>query len=115
MRKDAAIDWQFIEPGKPMQNGFIESFNDGMRDELLNETVFFDLDDARQNRQLDADYNFRRLHSSLEFRAPAVYHLTATGDRLCNSDQLRRSSVAPPAPLGMQSSEAWPLKPSGAG
>lgn len=45
--KTAAIDWHFIAPGKPMQNGFIESFNGRMRDELLNDTLFFDLDDAR--------------------------------------------------------------------
>ena len=45
--KDTAIDWHFIAPGKRMQNGFIESFNGRMRDELLNETLFFDLDDAR--------------------------------------------------------------------
>ena len=41
------IDLHFIAPGKPMQNGFVESFNGRMRDELLNETLFFDLDDAR--------------------------------------------------------------------
>lgn len=40
------IDWHVIAPGKPMQNGFIESFNGRMRDELLNETLCFDLDDA---------------------------------------------------------------------
>lgn len=45
-RKDAVIDWHVIAPGKPMQNGFIESFNGRMRDELLNETLCFDLDDA---------------------------------------------------------------------
>ena len=41
------IDWHFIAPGKPMQNGFCESFNGRMRDELLNETLFFGLDHAR--------------------------------------------------------------------
>jgi transposase InsO family protein len=35
--KDTVFDWHFIAPGKPMQNGFIESFNGRMRDELLNE------------------------------------------------------------------------------
>lgn len=45
--KDTVIDWHFIAPGKPMQNDFIESFNGRTRDELLNETLFFDLDDAR--------------------------------------------------------------------
>jgi transposase InsO family protein len=40
--------WHFISPGKPMQNGFCESFNGRMRDELLNESLFLDLDHARQ-------------------------------------------------------------------
>jgi putative transposase len=42
------VDWHFIAPGKPMQNGFAESFNCRMRDELLNESLFFDLDHARR-------------------------------------------------------------------
>ncbi|WP_456682888.1 IS3 family transposase [Bradyrhizobium sp. USDA 3311] len=103
--KDAAIDWHFIAPGKPMQNGFVESFNGRMRDELLNETLFFELDDARAKiANWVADYNLQRPHSSLKYLTPAAYaaHLTATDDRLRNPDQLRRSSVAPPAPLGVQ-------------
>ena len=42
------IEWHYIAPGKPMQNGYIESFNGRMRDELLNETLFTDLAHARQ-------------------------------------------------------------------
>jgi transposase InsO family protein len=106
--KDTVIDWHFIAPGKPMQNGFIESFNGRMRDELLNETLFFDLDDARAKiANWVADYNIRRPHSSLKYLTPTAYaaHLTATDDRLRNPDQLRRSSVAPPAPLGVQNPE----------
>lgn len=34
------IQWHYIAPGKPMQNGFVESFNGRMRDELLNDTMF---------------------------------------------------------------------------
>jgi putative transposase len=45
--KETGIDWHFIAPGKPIQNAFVESFNGRMRDELLNETLFFDLDNAR--------------------------------------------------------------------
>src|SRR5487761_2136153 len=45
--EDNQIAWHFIAPGKPMQNGFCESFNGRMRDELLNETLFFGLDHAR--------------------------------------------------------------------
>jgi putative transposase len=41
------IAWHFIAPGKPMQNGFCESFNGRMRDELLNESLFFGLDHAK--------------------------------------------------------------------
>jgi transposase InsO family protein len=37
------VEWHYIAPGKPMQNGCIESFNGRMRDELLNETLFTDL------------------------------------------------------------------------
>ncbi len=46
--KEHRIDWHYIMPGKPMQNGYVESFNGKMRDELLNETLFFTLDQARQ-------------------------------------------------------------------
>ena len=87
------IVWHFIAPGKPIQNAFVESFNGRMRDELLNETLFFDLDDARTKIAVwVADYNGDRPHSSLKYLTPAAYAatFTATGDRLRNPDQLRR-------------------------
>jgi putative transposase len=37
---EAGVEWHYIAPGKPMQNGYVESFNGRMRDELLNETLF---------------------------------------------------------------------------
>ncbi len=46
--QEATVTWHFIAPGKPMQNGFCESFNGRMRDELLNETLFLGLDHARE-------------------------------------------------------------------
>ena len=79
--KDNQVDWHYIAPGKPMQNGFIESFNGRMRDELLNETLFFDLDQARQLiGAWAADYNMARPHSSLGYKTPTAYaeHLTAS-------------------------------------
>ncbi|KAH2824584.1 hypothetical protein KXV85_000572 [Aspergillus fumigatus] len=86
--EDNQIAWHFIAPRKPMQNGFCESFNGRMRDELLNET-------------------FQRPHSSLGYLTPAAYaaNLTATCDRLRNPDQLRRSHVAHTAPNGVTSAE----------
>jgi len=94
------IAWHFIAPGKPMQNGICESFNGRMRDELLNETLFFGLDHARSGiTRWVTDYNERRPHSSLRYLTPAAYAatLTATGARRSNPDQLRRPPVAPPA------------------
>jgi transposase InsO family protein len=41
-RKDSGAGWHFTAPGKPMQNGFVESFNSRMRDEFLNEMLFFE-------------------------------------------------------------------------
>lgn len=41
------VDWHYIAPGKPIQNGFIESFNGRLRDEFLNETLFSSLTHAR--------------------------------------------------------------------
>ena len=44
---DVGVEWHYIAPGKPTQNGFVESFNGRMRDELLNETLFFTVRQAR--------------------------------------------------------------------
>ena len=91
------IDWHYIAPGKPMQNGFCESFNGRMRDELLNETLFFGLDHARMKiAEWKEDYNTQRPHSALDYQTPGAYaaHLTATCGRLRNPNQLRRPPVA---------------------
>ena len=71
---DAGIEWHYIAPGKPTQNGFVESFNGRMRDELLNETLFFTIGQARSimARWVD-DYNTERPHSSLGYATPAAF------------------------------------------
>jgi len=64
----------FIEPGKPIQNAFIESFNGRFRDECLNEHWFTSLEDAR--RTIEAwriDYNTQRPHSSLGYLTPVEF------------------------------------------
>jgi len=84
--KDHAVNWHYIAPGKPMQNGYIESFNGRMRDELLNETLFFGLDHARSAiAEWKQDFNTARPHSSLGYQTPAAYAegITATGSDLC--------------------------------
>lgn len=69
---DTGVAWHYIDPGKPQQNGLIESFNGSLRDECLNEEIFDSLADARQKLALwRYDYNNVRPHSSLENKSPA--------------------------------------------
>ncbi|WP_143542922.1 integrase core domain-containing protein, partial [Cereibacter azotoformans] len=59
-------------PGKPQQNGYIESFNGSLRDECLNEEIFDSLADARRKLAIwRYDYNNVRPHSSLGNKTPA--------------------------------------------
>src|SRR6266567_1703170 len=60
------VAWHYIAPGKPMQNAFIESFNGRLRDELLNETLFTSLAQARIALGCwRADYNRASEHPSV--------------------------------------------------
>ena len=69
---DNKVDWHYIDPGKPQQNAFIESFNGSLRDELLNEEIFDTLDDARRTLALwRYDYNNVKPYSSLSNQTPA--------------------------------------------
>lgn len=71
------IDWHYIQPGKPIQNAFTESFNGRMRDELLNESLFFGLGHARTEIAVwVADYNTERPHSALGYQTPAAFAAT---------------------------------------
>ncbi len=64
--QETGVEWHYIAPGKPMQNGFVESFNGSFRDECLNETLFTSLAEARSAIRLwKEDYNRHRPHSSL--------------------------------------------------
>jgi putative transposase len=62
----------FIEPGSPWENGYIESFNGKIRDELLNREIFTTLLEAQVLiKQWREEYNHIRPHSSLGYRPPA--------------------------------------------
>ena len=64
----------FIRPGKPTENGHIESFNGKLRDECLNTNWFLDLADAQERIELwRRDYNEVRPHSSLGYLSPIEY------------------------------------------
>jgi putative transposase len=81
---------QFIEPGKPIQNAFIESFNSRLREECLNEHAFVSLEDARCKIEYwRVQYNRERPHSSLGYLAPEEF--------AAQNRQLRSARTAWPA------------------
>jgi putative transposase len=73
------VEWHYIAPGKPMQNGFIESFNGRFRDECLNDTLFSTLSQARSaiNSWKD-DYNNHTPHSTPGNLPPAEFAMKST-------------------------------------
>jgi putative transposase len=74
------VKLDFIRPGKPVENGYIESFNGRLRDECLNGEIFFDLADARAKlERWRKDYNEQRPHSALDDRTPAEFAQAAGG------------------------------------
>lgn len=69
---ESGVLLDIIEPGKPQQNGYVESFNGKFRDECLNEHWFSDIAEAQQIiEEWRVDYNEQRPHSSLDYLAPA--------------------------------------------
>jgi len=93
----AGIEWRYIVPGKPQQNGFVESFNGRLRDECLNEEVFASLAEARVViERWRLDYNHVRPHSAHGGLTPNAVRLNSAAGRLRNPDHLRR----PAATLG---------------
>jgi putative transposase len=69
--EEQKINLVHIQPGKPMQNGHVESFNGKFRDECLNATWFHSLADAKQKiSRWKNEYNRERPHSSLDYRTP---------------------------------------------
>lgn len=72
--QETNVEWHYIQPGKPMQNGFVESFNGSFRDECLNETLFSSLREARLKiNDWKEDYNHHRPHSSLGNLTPCEF------------------------------------------
>jgi len=88
------VELRFIQPGKPVQNAYVESFNGKFRDECLNEHWFLSLNEARTViEDWRQDYNQFRPHSSLDDLTPEQYR--------------NRSAVlwAPPAPAGQRTTD----------
>jgi putative transposase len=68
------VKLNFIRPGKPVENGYVESFHGRLRDECLNAEIFFSLADAQDKLHVwRDDYNHQRPHSALADRTPAEF------------------------------------------
>lgn len=72
--ESSGVGTLYIEPGAPWENGFNESFNSRLRDELLNRELFTSLQEAKVvTEDYRLEYNHRRPHSSLGYVTPAAY------------------------------------------
>lgn len=70
----SGVDTLYIEPGSPWENGYIESFNSRLRDELLNGEIFLHIDELKYVvERWRMDYNHYRPHSSLSYMTPAEF------------------------------------------
>ena len=109
--QEMRIEWHYIAPGQPTQNAFIESFNGRLRDELLNETLFTSLAQARDLlAEWRSDYNNMRPHSALANLTPTEYAVRGApqpqrGGALRYTKGSAPRPVAPPSPLGSNVTE----------
>jgi putative transposase len=87
--KASGVKTLYIAPGSPWENGYIESLNGKLRDELLNRELFLHIDELRYVvDRWRMDYNHYRPHSSLDYMAPAAYAAGCIGP---DSATLRQS------------------------
>jgi transposase InsO family protein len=100
----AAVNTLYIQKASPWENGYVESFNDKLRDELLNRELFLSVPEARY--VLDewrAEYNHRRPHSGLGWQTPAAYAAKLVD---------RQAGVFPTAPRVESPVRATPFPPT---
>ncbi len=84
-QEDRKVDWHYIAPGKPMQNGFVESFNGRLRDECLNEHLFPSIRHAHDLiTAWRDDYNHHRPHTSLDGLTTWEYYQRSKDDQTLN-------------------------------
>ena len=95
---EAKVEWHYIAPGKPQQNGFIESFNGKLHDEQLNATAFTTLHQARlELATWRNDYNHHRPHSGLGWLTPSEFAKSATSKQAMALDATILDVYAPMA------------------
>jgi putative transposase len=92
------LDWRYIAPGKPTQNAFAESFQGRMRDECLDEHLFFSMSHARAViAGWVADFNTARPHSAIGYMTPVAYAAALNPQRAPAPSHLESSAPMPVA------------------
>ena len=92
--REQGVATLYIEPGSPWENGYIESFNGKLRDEVLDRELFYSIKEAKVIvEQWRLEYNNHRPHSGLNYKTPAAFAATCI------------ASASPPAPLPPYTSE----------
>jgi putative transposase len=88
-QQERLVEWHYIAPGKPMQNGFVESFNGRLRDECLNEHIFTSYRNAQHIIETwRIDYNQNRPHTSLNGLTPNEFANRSNMDHNMNRPNL---------------------------
>lgn len=101
--RERGIASRYIEPGSPWENGYVESFNGKLRDELLSQEVFTSLLEARVLiEDWRREYNERRPHSALGYVAPAVFaaRCGTSGSATLRRTSRSKNKVECPSPCG---------------
>lgn len=88
-QEERQVEWHYIAPGKPMQNGLVESFIGRLRDECLNERLFTRYRHARDSiEEWRIDYNLKRPHTSLDGLTPNEFATRSRMDHNVNRAHL---------------------------
>jgi putative transposase len=106
------VQLDFIRPGRPVENSYVESFHGRLRDECLNAEIFFSLADAQSklNRWRE-DYNHRRPHSALGDRPPALFADHQPNERNSRFALLSSNTASGSPPQGSATPAAAALDP----
>jgi len=106
---EQGLRWHTIQPGRPMENGYVESFNGRFRDECLNENWFSDLADAREKiASWKQDYNRSRPHSALGYRTPEEFAAAAASlDRTGVGQGTSNAGPLPHTPIPATKAPLW--------
>ena len=94
---DKPVEMMFIEPGKPMQNAFVERFNRLYREDILDAYIFSDIEQVRiLSQQWQEDYNYHHPHTSLGGKSPIQFKLLRGKENISSEIVKAKMNDKPP-------------------